>query len=107
MDTAFYQPPINATATLPGLSSGYSLLTRPPHSSLDTQRCPMLELGLHVVVRGSTLTEPTHKPCTVVSIAWDILQQEILVRNMELISHHQLEEVEKGQKEITHTRPPP
>ena len=55
-------------STLFGLSSGYSLLTRPSRSSLDTQCCPMLELGLHVVVRGSTLTEPTHRPCTVASI---------------------------------------
>ena len=59
MDTAFYQPPINTTATLLGLSSGYSLLPRPPHSSLDTQRCHMLELGLHVVIRGGTLSPPT------------------------------------------------
>ena len=29
-------------------------------------------------------------------------RQEVLVRNMELTSHHQLEEFEKGQKETPH-----
>ena len=106
VDTAFYQPPINITATLLGLSSVYALLTRLPHSSLDTQRCPMLELGLHVVVRGSTLTEPTHRPCTVVSICTRFLRQEILVRNVELTSHYQWKELGKGHKETPRILPP-
>ena len=33
--------------------------------------------------------------------------QEVLVRNMELISHHQPEEFRKGQKETPHVLPPP
>ena len=42
----------------------------------------------------------TMKPCV-----WVILQQEVLVRNMELTSHHQLEEFGKGQKETPHVLP--
>ena len=38
---------------------------------------------------------------------WVILQQEVLVRNMELISHHQQEEFTKGQKETPYVWPPP
>ena len=49
---------------------------------------------------GEPLAETTHPgqapqlPC-----AWGILQQEVLVRNAELTSHHQPEEFGKGQKE--------
>ena len=32
---------------------------------------------------------------------------EVLVRNMELMSHHQMDEFRKGQKETPHVRPPP
>ena len=42
----------------------------------------------------------TMKPCVRV-----ILQQEVLVRNMELTSHRQLEEFGKGQKETPHVLP--
>ena len=33
--------------------------------------------------------------------------KEVLVRNTEVISHHQPEECGKGQKEAPHIRPPP
>ena len=53
-----------------------------------------------VGVSGKTLTEVVHpgqarqKP-----LAWVILEQEVLVRNMELTSYHQPEEFEKDQKQ--------
>ena len=45
-------------------------------------------------VRGSTLTEAAHPV--------QAPQQEALVKNMKLISHHQPEEFRKGQKETPH-----
>ena len=38
---------------------------------------------------------------------WVILRQEVLVRNMELTSHHQPQEFRKGQKETPCVQPPP
>ena len=57
-----------------------------------------------IPVRGSTLTGNLPPwPGIVVTICMScILQQEVLVRNMELTSHHQLEEFGKGQKETPH-----
>ena len=38
---------------------------------------------------------------------YGLFYDRVLVRNSELISHHQLEEFRKGQKEIPRFRPPP
>ena len=56
-------------------------------------------------VRGSTLTETTHPGYE--SSVRVTLRQEVLVRNMELTSHHQLQEFWKGQKELPPVPPPP
>ena len=53
-------------------------------------------------VRGSTLSETTH-----LGQAWVAFQQEVLVRNMELICHHQPEEFWKGQKVTPCIQPSP
>ena len=57
------------------------------------------------VVRGSTLIETAHPGQA--PFAWVVLWQEILIRNTELISHHQPEELRKGRKETLHIRPLP
>ena len=46
-------------------------------------------------------------PGTIVTICMSCFRQEVLVRNTELRSHHQLEEFRKGQKETSQVRLPP
>ena len=54
----------------------------------------------HVTVTVSTLMETAHAGQAPKQLfAWVVLQQEVLVRNRELISLHQPEEFGKGQKE--------
>ena len=45
------------------------------------------------------MNETVHCPDTISTTEWVILWQEVLVRSMELISHHQPEEFGQGQKE--------
>ena len=59
-------------------------------------------------VRGSTLTETTLPGQAFWQLSvWVVLQQEVLVRNTQLISHHQPEEFGKSQKETPCVCPPP
>ena len=51
--------------------------------------------------------DPPARTGTKVTVCMSGLQQEVLVRNTELMSHHQLEEFGKGIKETPHVRPPP
>ena len=62
----------------------------------------------YLIVRLNTLTETTHPgQAPKEPFAWVILQQEVLVRNTELVSYHQPEEFGKGQKEMPCVLPPP
>ena len=50
-------------------------------------------------VRGATDWNRQPWPGTIVTTRMSYLKQEVLVRNVELTSYHQLEELKKGQKE--------
>ena len=62
---------------------------------------PVLSLGEACRLNPPTLAR--HQS----NLLHEVLGQEVLVRNTELISHHQLQELGKDQKETPHVPPSP
>ena len=72
--------------------------------SINVSSLPFYQTS-HIVMLGEAHCPPW--PGTTVTICIIVLQQEVPVRNTELITLHQLEEFGKGQSETPYVRPPP